>query len=81
MAYDLVQLRDKFFSDPDWRQMEELLNEYLEPMRSVLNIPDDLTNDQLATEVRGRKLTIEKLEKFLSDSHIIRNSTGKVSFK
>ena len=71
MSYDLKKLRDKFFTDPDWSEMEELIEEYLAPMRDTENIPDNLSNDQIASEVRGRKLIIRSLDKFLADSGII----------
>ncbi len=71
MSYDLKKLRDKFFSDPDWIEMEELIEEYLSPMRDTETIPDNLSNDQIASEVRGRKMITRNLDKFLSDSGII----------
>lgn len=70
MSYDLKTLKDKFFSDPDWSMMEELIEEYLAPFRDVANINEGWTNDQVASEVRGRKLMIQSLDKFLADSGI-----------
>lgn len=72
MSYDLKQLNDRFFTDPMWVDMEELLLEYLEPFRSVLNIDTKMSNDQIATEVRGRELMVNQLEKFLEDTRVIR---------
>jgi len=79
MAVDLKKLHEKFFSDPDWKMMEELIQGYLEPFRSVEAIGSDLSNDQIATEVRGRQLLIKQLEKFLSETGIISRptTTGK----
>jgi hypothetical protein len=68
---DLKKLNEKFFTDPDWREMEELIMEYLEPFRSVLDVPSSLTNDQIATEVRGRQMMIRQLDKFLADTKMI----------
>lgn len=80
---DLKKLHDKFFTDPDWSEMEELILSYIEPFRSVMNIPQGLTNDQIATEVRGRQLQVEQMEKFLADTKIVtrRLTDGKISYK
>ena len=77
MSYDLKQLNDRFFTDPMWGDMESLLLEYLEPFRSVENIKSNLSNDEIATEVRGRQLMVEQLEKFLTDTRIIKQRISK----
>ncbi len=77
MAYDLKQLNERFFTDPMWGDMQELLEEYLEPFKSVLNIRKNATNDEIATEVRGRQLMVEQLERFLSDTKIIKQRFNK----
>jgi hypothetical protein len=69
----LKKLYDKFFSDPDWSEVEKLIESYIEPMKGVVNIPATLTNDQMATEVRGRQLMVEQLERFLQDAKIIKH--------
>lgn len=77
MAYDLKQLNDRFFTDPMWPDMEELIREYIDPFKSVLNIKPDATNDEIATEVRGRQLMVENLEKFLEDTKVIRSRINR----
>jgi len=77
MAYDIKELHNHFFSDPMWPQVEEMLLEYLEPFRSVMNIPSNLSNDEIASEIRGRQLMIANLEKFLTDTEIIRSRLNK----
>ena len=83
MSVDLKTLNDKFFTDPDWSMMEELLLSYIEPFRSVLDIPSNLSNDQIATEVRGRQKMIEQIERFLVDTKVVREKikSGKPSYK
>lgn len=76
MSIDIAQLEKlhaKFFTDPDWSIMEDFILSYIEPFRSVANIPTKLTNDQIATEVRGRQLMVEQLEKFLDDARMIKS--------
>lgn len=77
MAIDLKKLNEKFFTDPDWAMMEELLMEYLEPFRSVMNIPKSMSNAEIAAEIRGRQLMITSLDKFLADSKVIRSSINR----
>ena len=80
---DLKKLKDKFFTDPDWRLMEELIREYIDPLSSSLNIDTRLNNDQIATEVRGRQIAYGQLDRFLVDSGIAkpRIINEAVSFK
>ena len=77
MSYDLKQLRDHFFVDPMWPDMEELILEYLAPFRSVLNINSSMSNDEIACEVRGRQLMVDRLDKFLEDAKVLRSRINK----
>jgi len=77
---DLKKLQSKFFSDPDWKEVEELFLEYLAPFREVKEIPANLTNDQIATEVRGRQLLIGQIEKFLEQTRFITRKQDKTTF-
>lgn len=73
MAVDIQKLKDKFFTDPDWAMMEELLRSYIDPMASSMNIETvGKSNDEIATEVRGRQLAFNALEKFLNDSGVLK---------
>lgn len=72
MAVDLKKLKDKFFSDPDWKEMEELLRSYIDPLGSSLNINSSMSNDEIATEVRGRQLAYKGLNDFLEQTGVLR---------
>jgi hypothetical protein len=80
---DIQKLKDKFFTDPDWSVMEELLREYITPLESALNIDATWSNDQIATEVRGRQLAYNSIDKFLVDAGVLkpRIINDKPSFK
>ena len=73
-------VKTRFFADPQWVLVEQMIQDYLDPLQFVDTIPDDLTNDQLAAEVRGRKLTIKQLNKFLVDSGIVKGRALKEQF-
>lgn len=68
---DLKLLQEKFFSDPDWKMMEELLRSYITPLESSLNINTKLSNDEIASEVRGRQLAYKSLEDFLTGAGVL----------
>ena len=77
MTYDLRKLNEKFFTDPDWPELENVIKEYLAPFKDVMNIKSDLSNDEIASEVRGRQMMIEQLERFLSDTGVVRSKINK----
>ena len=75
---------NKFFQDPDWILVEEMINDYIDPLRDVSTIDTNRPADAVMAEVAGRKLTVEKLTTFLRDARIIGQITrnkGGVSFK
>ena len=69
---DLKKLKAKFFTDQDWRLMEELIREYIDPLSSSLNIDVRLNNDQIATEVRGRQIAYKALNDFLEETKVLK---------
>ena len=64
----------KFTEDPDWILVQQLFEEKIQPLMDVMSINSELTNDQIASEVRGRQITIESLSSFLRDSKILSSS-------
>lgn len=80
---DIQKLKDKFFTDPDWSMMEELIRGYITPLESSLNIDPNWSNDQIATEVRGRQLAYKSLDDFLTQSGVLKQRiiNTKPSFK
>lgn len=69
---DIQKLKDHFFADPMWPMMEELIRNYITPLESSLNIDVGMSNDQIATEVRGRQLAYKSLNDFLEGSGILK---------
>lgn len=63
----MIEKFKKFFCDPDWPEVEKLLREYIEPLRDLSNIKTEVSNDELASEVRGRQIAYERLNKFLEE--------------
>ncbi len=69
---DLKLVTEHFFQDPSWHLVEELIRSYINPLESCLNIRADASNDEIASEVRGRQIAYETLDKFLVDSGLLK---------
>lgn len=80
---DVKKLTEKFFTDPDWSMMEELLRSYIDPLQFVNTIDAGMSNDEIATEVRGRQLAYKGLDDFLTQSGVLkpRVSNDKPNFR
>jgi len=75
---------NKFFQDPDWLLVEEMISDYIEPLRDISTIDTNRPADAVMAEVAGRKITVEQLTKFLRDCRIIGQITKNkqsVNFK
>lgn len=68
---NLPLLRDKFFTDPDWKMMEELLRSYIEPLVDWNTLDLKAPAEHLKAEVIGRMHAYNGLAKFLQDTKII----------
>jgi hypothetical protein len=78
---DLKLVKEHFFADPSWHLVEELIRSYINPLESCLHIRADMSNDEIASEVRGRQIAYETLDKFLVDSGLLKpRITKQVNF-
>lgn len=62
----------KFIQDPDWSYIEDLILSYLAELVHVNTLPIGLTNDQIATEVRGRQLLFKQFSSFLNETGLVK---------
>lgn len=64
-------LKTKFFSDPDWAKVEELLMGFVNPLIEMSDI--DLTQpaEHIKAEVIGRQLLYKRLCDFLEQTEIV----------
>lgn len=62
----------KFIQDPDWVYIEELFIAYMIDLVDLNSIPEGLSNDQIASEVRGRKILASRLSQFLNETGVIK---------
>lgn len=76
-------IRKKFFSDPDWRQVEKLLMDFLNPMIEMSDIDTTQPAEHIKAEIIGRTLLYKKMTEFLQQSGMVGNPSNykPVSFK
>lgn len=75
---DLQRIHDKFISDPDWKIVEALLNQFIEPLKTVEGIDTKgKTADEVFALVEGRKIAIDCLSNFLSEVKLLKIGVTK----
>lgn len=58
----------EFFTHPNWNSVIELIQYYLEDLDGIDNVDTNKTNDEIATEVRAKQITKERLQNFIDDT-------------
>ncbi len=77
---DLERVHQKFVSDPDWKIVEQLLEQFMEPLKYVDTIDTKgKTADEVFALVEGRKLAIDSLNNFLSEIRLLKTSVNKMN--
>lgn len=60
---------EHFFTHPSWDSCLELFEAYIEDLSDVDNIETSgKSNDEIATELRARQITKDRVRKFIDDS-------------
>lgn len=71
-------LQAKFFSDPDWSKVEDLILDYIEPLIDMSTVDTTQPAEHVKAELIGRTLAYNKLIDFLNDSKLINRKLDKV---
>ena len=75
---DLERIYQKFVSDPDWKIVERLLEQFMEPLKYVDTIDTKgKTADEVFAQVEGRKIAIDSLNNFLSEVRLLKTTVTK----
>lgn len=72
------KLYQKFFSDPDWAQVEDLILKYIEPLKDMNTLDLSQPAEHVKAEVIGRVLAYNKLADFLSETGIVQKQIEKI---
>lgn len=69
---DIKTINDKFFTDPDWHLVEELIKDYINPLTDLNDIDVKETADNVKAQVVGRRIAYEQMTRFLTEAGILR---------
>lgn len=67
----------KFFTDPDWMIVEQMIRDYIEPLNTITDIDASQDADTVRGEVLARKISYERLTKFLQEVGLVRKIINK----
>lgn len=64
-------VQERFYQDPEWKQIEDLIMEYINPLLDMSTI--DLTQpaEHVKAEILGRTLAYDSLMKFIRQSKLV----------
>ena len=65
------KLHDKFFTDPDWKHVEDIILKYIEPLRDILLVDTSKDSEDVKAQVIARQTSYKNLTKFLSDAKVV----------
>lgn len=64
----------RFLDDPEWGQVEEVINEFITPLLSIRDIDITQPADEIKAEVIGRLKAFETLEGFITSRGLTKSS-------
>lgn len=75
---DLERIHEKFISDPDWKIVESLIEQFIEPLKSIDTIDTKgKTADEVFALVEGRKIAYESLNNFVNELRLVKTGVTK----
>jgi hypothetical protein len=77
------KINDKFFQDPDWAIVEQIILDYIEPLKDITTVDITEHADTVKAQVAGRKIAYEQLHKFLREARLLNKTiiSKPVTFK
>lgn len=64
----------RFLDDPEWGQVEEVINEFIVPLLSIRDIDVSMPAEDVKAEVIGKLKAYEALEGFITSRGLVRSS-------
>lgn len=75
---DLQRIHEKFVSDPDWKIVEALIEQFIEPLKSIDSIDTEgKTADEVFAELKGNQTTYRVMNDFLNEVRLLKNGVNK----
>lgn len=73
---DINKLKSKFFSDPDWKEVETLLMDFINPLIEMSDVDEKQPAEHVKAEIIGRKKLYKQITQFLSETGIVGDPSG-----
>ncbi len=67
----LKTVQERFLQDPQWHLVEDIIKEYVDPLRDILTVDVSKDAEDVKAQVIGRQKAYENLTKFLEDAKIV----------
>lgn len=61
----------RFFQDPEWKQVEDMILAHIEPLRDFNTIDLKQPAEHVKAEIIGRMIAYNSLSKFLSETKLV----------
>lgn len=71
-------LTQKFFSDPDWSKIEDMLMGKIEELKNFDNIDTNQSAETVKAEIIGRRIAYNSLIDFLNETKIVGRVPKKI---
>lgn len=65
----------RLFQDPEWKMVDELLREYVDPLKDIANIDTKDSSISVKGEIKARLHFYRSIDKFLVDARQIADGT------
>jgi hypothetical protein len=71
------ELQQRFYSDPEWYQVEELIRGYIEPLKDMSTIDTTQPAEHVKAEIIGRLLAYDRLNEFIEQTKLVGHASPK----
>ena len=68
---DIKKLTARFFEDPEWKNVEDMILEHIEPLKDFNTIDLKAPAEHVKAEIVGRMLAYNALREFLRDTKLV----------
>lgn len=65
----------KFFDDPDFHYVIDMLSKYGEPLKDLGTIDLNLSAETIKSVIAGRQETLKVIDNFIADVNVYKNKT------
>lgn len=71
----IEKLKQKFFNDPDWVEVEKLLMGFINPLIEMDDVDDTQPAEHVKAEIIGRKKLYKQITQFLEQTGMVKDSS------